>query len=328
MDGLSGHIIRRLMFLPITLLIVSFATFYISRWGPGDAVSIYSGQFRDEDAFERVREQYGLDKPIYQQYGIWLEDVVLHGDFGPSYRYRDRDIPDVIFPKMWVSMRVAAYAFVLTFLIGIPIGVFAAVKRGTWMDPVLISTFLFLQSIPVLVFVPLLVLLLSVKLDLVPPGAQKRVAQIRAVGQGIELLRASLQHDRLVVALEAGTQASVQVVDVRISRREFERTLETRLGAGPVQVDDQQRERLCTVSVTELGVERDRPRRGGQRRSPGLVARHRAVVDHLGVGQRESGMRERERGIACDGELEVVDAPKRLLGRARPPSRPARSSAT
>ncbi len=171
MDGLSGHIIRRLMFLPITLLIVSFATFYISRWGPGDPIRVYTGSgYSDPEALDRVRRQYGLDKPIYQQYGIWLEDVVLHGDFGPSFRYRDRDIPDIIFPKMWVSMRVAAYAFVLTFLIGIPIGVFAAVKRGTWMDPVLISTFLFLQSIPVLVFVPLLVLLLSVKLDLVPPG--------------------------------------------------------------------------------------------------------------------------------------------------------------
>jgi ABC-type dipeptide/oligopeptide/nickel transport system permease component len=170
MEGLSGHILRRLMFLPVTLLVVSFATFYITRWGPGDPVSIYSGQYRDEEAFVRVREQYGLDKPIIQQYGIWLEDVVLHGDFGPSFRYRDRDIPDIIFPKMWVSMRVALYAFILTFLIGIPIGIFAAVKRGTWIDPVLISTFLFLQSIPVLVLVPILVLFLSVKLDLVPPG--------------------------------------------------------------------------------------------------------------------------------------------------------------
>jgi ABC-type dipeptide/oligopeptide/nickel transport system permease component len=170
MDGLSGHIIRRLLFLPLTLLIVSFAMFYITRWGPGDPISIYSGQFRDEEAFNRVREQYGLDQPIYQQYGIWLRDIVFHGDFGPSFRYRDRDIPEIIFPKMWVSVQVAFFAFIFTFLIGIPLGIFAAVKRGTWIDPALIGTFLFFRSIPVLVFVPILVLFLAVRWDLVPSG--------------------------------------------------------------------------------------------------------------------------------------------------------------
>lgn len=170
MDGLAAYVLRRLLFLPITLLIVSFATFYITRWGPGDPVSIYSGQFRDEEAFDRVRAQYGLDKPIYQQYGIWLEDVVLHGDFGPSFRYRDRDIPDIIFPKMWVSARVAFYAFVLAFALGIPVGVFAAVKRGTWLDPFVIGLFLIFRSIPVLVTVPVLVYVFAVRLDWLPGG--------------------------------------------------------------------------------------------------------------------------------------------------------------
>lgn len=170
MDGLSGHIIRRLLFLPLTLLIVSFAMFYITRWGPGDPISIYSGQFRDEEAFDRVRAQYGLDKPIYQQYGIWVRDIVLHGDFGPSFQYRDRDIPDIIFPKMWVSVRVAFFAFLLTFFVGIPLGIFAAVKRGSWIDPALIGTFLFFSSIPSLVLVPILVLFLSDRWGLVPSG--------------------------------------------------------------------------------------------------------------------------------------------------------------
>ena len=170
MDGLSGHIIRRLLFLPLTLLIVSFAMFYITRWGPGDPISIYSGQYRDEEAFDRVREQYGLDDPIYVQYGIWLRDIVFHADFGPSFQYRDRDIPDIIFPKMWVSFRVALFAFILTFFIGIPLGIYAAVKRGSWIDPALIGTFLFFRSIPVLVLVPILVLFLSDRWGLVPPG--------------------------------------------------------------------------------------------------------------------------------------------------------------
>jgi ABC-type dipeptide/oligopeptide/nickel transport system permease component len=170
MDGLAGYILRRLLFLPVTLLVVSFATFYITRWGPGDPISVYSGQYRDEEAFNRVRHKYGLDKPIVEQYGIYLKQLVLHGDFGPSFRFRDRSIPDIIGPKIWVSARLGVYAFILTFLIGIPAGVFAAVKQGSWLDPFVISVFLFFQSIPVLVMVPVLVLVFAAQLQWLPAG--------------------------------------------------------------------------------------------------------------------------------------------------------------
>ena len=170
MDGIAGYVLRRLLFLPFTLLIVSFATFYITRWGPGDPVSIYSGQYRDEEAFDRVREKYGLDDPIIVQYGVYMRELVLHGDLGPSFKYRDRSIVDVLKPKIWVSFRLGLYAFILTFVIGIPVGVYAAVKQGSWLDPFIISIFLFFQSIPSLVTVPVLVLVLAAKLHWVPPG--------------------------------------------------------------------------------------------------------------------------------------------------------------
>ncbi len=170
MEGLAGYVIRRLLFLPVTLLIVSFATFYITRWGPGDPVSVYSGQYRDPEAFERVRHKYGLDKPIYEQYVIYMKGLLTEGDFGESFRYRDRTIPEIIFPKMWVSIRVGFYAFVLVFLIGIPLGIFSAVKQGRWQDPLTIGSLLFFQSIPVLVITPLLVLVFAAKLHWLPPG--------------------------------------------------------------------------------------------------------------------------------------------------------------
>ncbi len=171
MDGLGGYVLRRLLFLPVTLLIVSFATFYITRWGPGDPVRVAAGAgFSDPEALERVRHKYGLDKPIIEQYGVWVRDVTLHGDFGPSYRYRDRTIGEVLGPKIWVSFRLGLYAFILTFLIGIPVGMFAAVKQGTWLDPFAIGSFLFFQSIPVLVTVPMMVLIFAAKLHWLPAG--------------------------------------------------------------------------------------------------------------------------------------------------------------
>ncbi len=170
MDGLAGYVLRRLLFLPLTLLVVSFATFYITRWGPGDPISVYSGQYRDEEAFARVRHKYGLDKPIIEQYGIYMKGLLLHGDLGESFRFRDRTIPGIIGPKIWVSARLGLYAFILTFLIGIPAGVLAAVKRGSWLDPLIISAFLLFQSIPVLVMVPTLVLIFAAKLHWLPAG--------------------------------------------------------------------------------------------------------------------------------------------------------------
>jgi ABC-type dipeptide/oligopeptide/nickel transport system permease component len=170
MEGLAGYILRRLLFLPVTLFVVSFATFYVTRWGPGDPISVYSGQYRDEEAFDRVRRKYGLDKPIVEQYGIYVKDLALHGDFGESFKYRDRAITDVIGPKIWVSVRLGLYAFILTFLIGIPAGIISAVKQGSWLDPFIISVFLFFQSIPVLVMVPVLVLVFAAKLEWLPAG--------------------------------------------------------------------------------------------------------------------------------------------------------------
>ena len=172
MEGVAGYVLRRLLLLPVILFVVSFATFYITRWGPGDPISIYSQQagYRDPEAFARVRHKYGLDKPIVEQYGIWMKDAALHGDLGVSFRYRDHTIPEIIGPKIWVSARLGVYAFFLTFLIGIPIGIIAAVKQGSALDPLLIGIFLVFQSIPVLVAVPVLVMILNVKLHLVPPG--------------------------------------------------------------------------------------------------------------------------------------------------------------
>jgi len=71
MEGLAGYVLRRLLFLPITLFIVSFATFYITRWGPGDSARVYAqAGYSDPEALDRVRDKYGHDEPIIVQYGV------------------------------------------------------------------------------------------------------------------------------------------------------------------------------------------------------------------------------------------------------------------
>ena len=109
-----SYLIRRLMWVPVILFVVSFTTFALGRLGPGDPVRIAAGQFRDEEAFARIRAIRGLDKPIHEQYYIYMKGVLTQGDLGESYRYKDYDVSEIIFPAIWRSMQYNAVVLVLT----------------------------------------------------------------------------------------------------------------------------------------------------------------------------------------------------------------------
>jgi peptide/nickel transport system permease protein len=169
MQGLLGYTLRRLLWLPVIIFAVSFLTFTITRFGPGDPISVLGGQYRDPEVFERVREERGLDKPFYEQYAIYMRDVLLHGDFGESVSiYRGVDVWEIIWPRMLVSVQLGFVALVIGFSLGMVVGLFAALRQGTALDPLAISSFLFFQSVPVLVTLPFLVLIFVVKLGWLP----------------------------------------------------------------------------------------------------------------------------------------------------------------
>jgi ABC-type dipeptide/oligopeptide/nickel transport system permease component len=169
MQGLLGYTVRRLLWLPVTLVVVSFLAFSITRFGPGDYVDVLAGPRADPAAKERLREETGLNDPFYVQYGRYMKNVVTKGDFGESFSiYRGVKVWDIIWPRLLVSAQPGAVALLITFGLGIPVGLYAATKQGTWLDPFSISSFLFFQSIPVLVTIPLLELLLVVKLGWLP----------------------------------------------------------------------------------------------------------------------------------------------------------------
>src|SRR5438132_5927414 len=101
MEGTLSYLMRRLLWVPLILFVVSFVTFTLARLGPGDPIRIAAGQFRDEEAFERIRHDRGLDKPVYEQYYIYMKGVLTKGDLGESFRYRDRSVTEVIMPAIW-----------------------------------------------------------------------------------------------------------------------------------------------------------------------------------------------------------------------------------
>ena len=167
MQGLASYILRRLLLAPLILLAVSIVTFALGRFAPGDYVEIQAGSRARPETIERIREDRGLNDPVYEQYIRYIGNFA-QGDLGKSVIYRGVDVQDVIFPRLWVTVQYNAIVLILTFAIGIPVGTWAALKRGTWLDPLAIGAFLVLASVPVVVSIPLLQWLLAMKLGWLP----------------------------------------------------------------------------------------------------------------------------------------------------------------
>lgn len=164
---MGTYIIRRLVWLPIILVIVSFITFALGRFGPGDPVEVLMGQYADEQVVERIREQRGLNDPIFVQYARYVKNVT-RGDFGESFKYRGRTVSELLKKKMWVSAQLNLAALFLSVSLGIPLGLFAAFRQGTLWDTGTVAFTLLGQSIPVFLTAPVLLLVFALKLDILP----------------------------------------------------------------------------------------------------------------------------------------------------------------
>lgn len=164
---MGKYVLSRLAWLPVILLIVSFITFALGRFGPGDPVEILMGQYNDEQVIERIREQRGFNDPILVQYGRYIKDVV-RGDFGESFKYRGRTVSELLKKKMWVSAQLNIAAISLSLVVGIPLGLFAALRQGTLWDTGTVAFTLLGQSIPVFLTAPVVLLVFALKLDILP----------------------------------------------------------------------------------------------------------------------------------------------------------------
>jgi ABC-type dipeptide/oligopeptide/nickel transport system permease component len=164
---LGPYILRRLLWAPVLLLIVSFVTFALGRFGPGDPVQIVLGQYSNPEVVQRIREQRGLDKNVAVQYVIYMRGV-LRGDFGESYKYRGRAVGDLLVQRMPVSAQLGLAALIISVGVGIPAGLFAALKQGTPWDTTAVAATLAGQSLPIFFTAPMLLLVFVLWLDLLP----------------------------------------------------------------------------------------------------------------------------------------------------------------
>jgi ABC-type dipeptide/oligopeptide/nickel transport system permease component len=161
-SGLLGYTIRRLLWTIPVLLVISMLVFWILRLAPGDPVDVLLGQRYDDQVAERLRDKYGYDEPIHVQYFTYMKNL-FQGDLGVSTRHTDFNVSEVIWPKIWVSTQLGFLALIIVFCVGIPVGIYAALARGTFIDPLTISFWLFIDAIPTFVMIPVLQYYLSLK---------------------------------------------------------------------------------------------------------------------------------------------------------------------
>ena len=172
---MTRFVIRRVLWLILVLLVVSFITFSLMHLVPGGPWD------RDKQLAPQVvaalNAKYGLDKPFYVQYGNFLLGL-LHGDLGISYSYQDRSVTQILmqgFPKTAV---LGTTAFILALLVGITFGMAAALRQNTWIDYVCVMFSTIFASVPGFVLGILLMIVFSVILHWFPTGGWGSPSQI------------------------------------------------------------------------------------------------------------------------------------------------------
>ncbi len=143
-----SYVVRRLFQLVIVLFGVSVITFMMLYVIPGDPARMLAGKNATEEKIEAIRVQKGLDKPIYVQYGVWLNGL-LHGDLGESF-YLQQDVAQMIRDNAPNTIQLAIAA-VLIEMLGIPLGIYSALRQYSFWDTALTTAALIVWGIPVFV---------------------------------------------------------------------------------------------------------------------------------------------------------------------------------
>ncbi len=168
---MGGYLARRLMTLPLLVVGISLISFMLLNFAPGDAAEITlrrqnGGATPPREAVVALRQELGLDDPLPMRYIRWVSGAV-QGDLGVSYR-SGNSISAELFRRLPATLLLAATALALAVAAGIPLGVMAAVKRGTWLDTGCRLMALVGAAVPSYVMAPALMLLFAVKLDWLP----------------------------------------------------------------------------------------------------------------------------------------------------------------
>ncbi len=163
---MARYILKRLWAAVITLFVIITLSFFMMKAAPG-------GPFSRERAFppevlKNIEAKYNLDKPLLVQYGIYLKRIVFDFDLGPSTRYADRSVNELVASGLGYSMRIGFGALLVALLVGLTAGLLAALKHNKWVDHLAMSFAMIGVSVPDFVLANILILIFALGLQWLP----------------------------------------------------------------------------------------------------------------------------------------------------------------
>jgi peptide/nickel transport system permease protein len=162
------YLIRRFASALISVFLAALLVFVALLAVPGDPAEIILGLNASPSALAALREQLGLNVPPVPRFLGWLAGVV-RGDFGDSLNYR-RPVTELLAGRLQVSIPLAVGAMVIACLIAIPLGTLAALRQGSWLDPLIVSLAQLGEAVPSFWLGLMFILLFSVELGWLPAG--------------------------------------------------------------------------------------------------------------------------------------------------------------
>ncbi|NQT33610.1 ABC transporter permease [bacterium] len=149
---MTTYIIKRILLMIPTIFGITIVAFLIIHLAPGDPAAMKARAAEGlmegltEEAIQKTRELYGLDKPLYEQYWLWLKRIATL-DFGDSIKF-NRPIWDVLKERIPVSLKLALTAIILAYLISIPLGIYSASHQYTRLDRTMTLVLFIMYSLP------------------------------------------------------------------------------------------------------------------------------------------------------------------------------------
>ena len=173
-ENMFSYILRRFLSTVPVMLIVAVFVFLMLRIGPGDPAAIIAGDNANADQVALIRQQLGLDRPLLIQLFVWLRDI-LGGDFGESFFFRKK-VADLIADRIEPTLALAICTTIIAVIVAVPLGVIAAMKRGSVIDRLVMGFSVLGFSVPVFVIGYGLIYLFAIQSPWLPVQGYQRIA--------------------------------------------------------------------------------------------------------------------------------------------------------
>ena len=163
-----AYVVRRLVVAVPTLLILIVLSFVLMWSAPG-------GPFNSErplppEVLANIEAKYGLNEPFWKQIVTYVWGIVTQFDFGPSFQFENRTVNDIIAQGFPVTLTYGAWSFVVAVVVGVTLGVAAAIRQNSWLDYLAVGITIGAQVLPNFVLGPILIVIFTLWLGLLPGG--------------------------------------------------------------------------------------------------------------------------------------------------------------